>query len=597
MHNTTSIFLTDSYKLAHADQYPEGTELVFSNFTPRGDKYAPSVCKDKGVVVFGTTLALTKLDDHFHRNFFKNDIREEMALVADKGPFHKQMIEQELKELKDSVIKPIKKKIELFLGQEYDMSRIEALWDLGYLPISVRALEEGTICPIKIPMLTIHNTLPEFFWLPNFLETILSAYLWKPITSATIAKGYKRIIDKWALKTTGSTEGTVFQGHDFSMRGLDGEEATIASGLGHLTSFWGTDSLPTLEAAEYYYEERGFIAASVPATEHSVMCAGGKESELETYNRILNIHPTGFISIVSDTWDLWNVLTNILPQLKDKIMSRQGRLVVRPDSGDPVDILCGELHNRIHIIELPTNYHKGRHYINNSDYRDILKIEFDEIIDDYLVKDENGDLYEVRFQGDESSDTYFTVETKIGNIFDPKYIGVIELLWDLFGGTINEQGYKVLDSHIGLIYGDSITPERCEEICKRLEAKGFASTNVVFGIGSYTYQYNTRDTFGFAMKATYVEKKVKVSSADEVHFEVVGESIFKDPVTDDGLKKSAKGLLAVAKDREGNLKVIEEASWEEVKTPENMLKLLYEDGAFFNTKTFSEIRETLKNIE
>ena len=127
---------------------------------------------------------------------------------------------------------------------------------------------------------------------------------------------------------------------------------------------------------------------------------------------------------------------------------------------------------------------------------------------------------------------------------NPRVKGVIELLWEIFGGTVNEQGYKVLDPHIGAIYGDSITLDRAREICKRLEAKGFASTNVVLGIGSFTYQFNTRDTFGFAMKATYVELEQELPE-EKWHKgmtkEIVGREIFKDPVTDDGTKKSATG--------------------------------------------------------
>jgi len=142
------------------------------------------------------------------------------------------------------------------------------------------------------------------------------------------------------------------------------------------------------------------------------------------------------------------------------------------------------------------------------------------------------------------------------------------LLWDVFGGTVNEQGYKVLDPHIGAIYGDSITIDRAEEICSRLASKGFASTNVVLGIGSFTYQFNTRDTFGFAMKATYCEINGK------------GQEIFKDPITDDGTKKSATGLLYVSRD--------------EYKSGD--LKTIYRDGSFENTTTLSQIRENLKKV-
>lgn len=523
------MLLADGYKLSHAPQYPEGTTLVFDNFTPRGDKYAPIAAKGS-VIVFGTQLAFQQVHEHFAQNFFCSAER----LIFEDHPRH-------VKALKNRVISTLKEEFDMYLGTDYDMSQIEALWDLGYLPIEVRALDEGTKCPIKIPMLTIHNTHPDFYWVPNFLETILSNLLWKPMTSATIAHAYRRILDKWALKTTGSTDGVDFQAHDFSMRGLDSIDATVSSGLGHLTSFKGTDSLPTLWGARKYYDAEGMVAMSVPATEHSVMCAGGKGDELQTYNRLLDLYPTGIVSIVSDTWDLWNVITVILPKLKDKILARDGKLVIRPDSGDPVDILCG--------------------------------------LDGYDLEDISDKVFE-----------------------SPAYKGVIELLWDIFGGTINEQGYKVLDSHVGAIYGDSITLQRAEEICERLEAKGFASTNVVLGIGSYTYQYNTRDTYGFAMKATYVERKVQNDdySHEEGGYDIPiyntqGYAIFKDPVTDDGGKKSATGLLAVHKNETtGELLLVENAAWDKVNSEDNQLKVRYKDGHFYNQTNFEEIRERVK---
>ena len=524
-----SLLLTDGYKTSHNKQYPENTTLVFSNFTPRSDKHANPQLQNKGVVVFGVQLMLQQLHEHFEENFFKTKERQEFEISHLTG-FQEALAQQELYKIKKSVINPIKKELDMYLGTDYDVSHFEALWDLGYLPIEVRALDEGSICPIRTPMLTIHNTLPEFFWVTNYLETIISNLLWKPITSATIAKGYRDLLNAWALKTTRTIEGVEWQGHDFSMRGMDSIDAVISSGLGHLTSFNGTDSLPTLWGARHYYNETGFVAGSVPATEHSVMCAGSKEDELGTFKRLMETYPTGILSVVSDTWDLWNVITNILPQLKEQILARDGKLVIRPDSGDPVDILCGHSYS---IKEIPSEV-------------------------------------------------------------CPVAKGVVELLWDIFGGTINEQGYKVLDPHIGVIYGDSITLERADEICEKLEAKGFASTNVVLGIGSFTYQYNTRDTFGFAMKATYVERQRRgINPATKKEVVVTqGFEIFKDPVTDDGIKKSAKGLLKVVQGEKG-LELKDQISWEELRQEDNLLKIVYENGKFFNTTTLTEIKNKL----
>jgi len=510
-----SALLTDGYKTGHHQQYPTGTTKVYSNYTPRSNNYAPKECTE--VVVFGTQLMVKQLHEHFEENFFKPKSRNEKT--------------------KNEICQEIKTELSLYLGFDYDVTHFEELWDLGYLPIEIKALEEGTLCPIKVPMLTIYNTLPEFYWITNYLETIISNLIWKPMTSASLAYQYKQLLKKWALKTDKENIGFVdYQGHDFSMRGLDSVDATISSGLGHLTSFLGTDSLPAIYGARKYYNETGFVACSVPATEHSVMCAGGKGSEIETFRRLLKTYPKGILSVVSDTWNLWDVLTKHLPELKEEILARDGKLVIRPDSGDPVNIICGLPKETIAKYGNEGEFYKD---INNS--RKYKK--------------------------------YFP---ELFNISEEK--GVVELLWDAFGGTINDQGYKVLDSHIGAIYGDSINLDRAEQICSRLEAKGFASTNVVLGIGSFTYQYNTRDTFGFAMKATYVEINGE------------GQEIFKDPITDDGVKKSAVGLLKVFKEN-GVIKLQDKCNWEEEST--GLLEVIYKDGIAYNLTTLTEIRERL----
>ena len=499
------LLLTDGYKTGHHQQYPKGTTLVYSNFTPRSNKYAPQGCDQ--VVSFGQQMIVRRIHEAFEKDFFSKP--------------------------KEEVCGEMKRELSMYLGTDYDVSHFEALHDLGYLPIAVKAIEEGTLVPIKVPVLTIYNTHPEFYWITNYLETIISNLLWKPMTSATIAHAYRKLLTKWQEKTDAERAWFVdWQAHDFSMRGMDAVDATVSSGLGHLTSFSGTDSLPALDGARRYYDEVGFVGGSVNATEHSVMCAGGKEDEVDTFRRLLQTYPTGILSVVSDTWDLWKVCTEHVVTLKEEILARDGKLVIRPDSGDPVDIICGTR---------------------------------DEIDRDW--------------QG------------------TPEQKGVIELLWDVFGGTVNEQGYKVLDSHIGAIYGDSITLNRAEEICKRLETKGFASTNIVFGVGSFTYQYNTRDTFGFAMKATYVELVTgfATTSIDDTDLSerpvIEGRNIFKDPITDDGTKKSATGLLSVW-DVEGKLTLQDKCSWEEENA--GILNTIYKDGKFDNVTTLTKIREKLK---
>lgn len=465
----------DFYKTDHRRQYPTGTTLIYSNLTPRESRLKGV---DK-VVVFGIQYFLKDyLLRRFNEGFFKQP--------------------------KDKVMTQYKRRMDNALGKDaFPLNHIADLHDLGYMPVHIKALAEGSLCPLRVPFLTIKNTHKDFFWVTNFLETIMSSVIWGGVNSATIAYQYKMILSEYAAKTSDIPEFVQWQGHDFSMRGMFGLEASLISGAAHLTSFTGTDTIPAIDFLEHFYgadSDKELIGGSVPATEHSVMCMGGNENELETYRRLLTeVYPNGIVSIVSDTWDYWHVFDNILPSLKNEIMARNGKLVIRPDSGDPVKVICG----------------------------------------------------------------------------DGEAKGSIERLWDIFGGTVNSKGYKQLDSHIGLIYGDSITIERCKQICEQLEKRGFASTNVVLGIGSYTYQFNTRDTLGFAMKSTYGEINGK------------GHQIFKTPKTDSGVKNSAKGLLCV--DEKMNL--IECATEEQENL--GMLRTVFLDGKLVNETTLSEVRERL----
>lgn len=480
------LLLTDGYKVDHKRQYPDGTTLVYSNWTPRKSRIEGI----DEVVFFGLQYFLKKyIIQDFDLHFFKQP--------------------------KEEVVKKYARRINNYLGEnQVGTKHIEDLHALGYIPMVFKALPEGTSVPIRVPMFTMYNTIPEFFWLTNYFETLLSAVIWLPCNSATIAKQYRIVLDKYAEETSSMPEFVDWQGHDFSMRGMGGIEAAVTSAAGHLLSFTGSDTIPAIDFFEEYYNANSdteLIAGSVAATEHSVMCMGTTEGEYETFKRLIcEVYPKGIVSIVSDTWDLWKVLTDYLPRLKDEIISREGKVVVRPDSGDPVDIICGNPNGK-------TEQEKK---------------------------------------------------------------GVIELLWDVFGGTVNAKGFKELVPQIGAIYGDSITVTRATAICDRLKAKGFASTNVVLGIGSFTYQYNTRDTFGFAMKATY----------GEVNGE--GRAIFKDPITDDGTKKSAKGLMKIEL-VDGQYTLTDEVSWEEEQKGE--LKEVFRDGKLLIDRSLSEIRSQVKN--
>lgn len=478
------LMLIDFYKADHRRQYPEGTELVYSNFTPRKSRLEGN----ENLVFFGL-------------QYF---IKEYLVKQWNEGFFNMP---------KEKIVADYKRRMDNALGKDsIPVEHIAELHDLGYLPLIVKGLPEGTIVSPKIPVVTVYNTQPKFFWLTNYLESLMSAILWKPATSATTAFQYRKTFNLYARQTVSDTniDFVYWQGHDFSFRGMSGIEDACISAAGHLLSFYGTDTVPAIDFHELYYNansDKELVGGSVPATEHSVMCMGTKDDEIGTFERLIaELYPKGIVSIVSDTWDFWKVITEFLPQLKSKILARDGKVVIRPDSGDPVKIIVGD---------------------------------------------------------------------KDATPGSPEYKGAIECMWEIFGGTTTDKGYKLLDSHIGLIYGDSITLQRQKAILEGLKEKGFASFNVVLGIGSYTYEYVTRDTYGFAMKATY----------GEVNGE--GRNIFKDPKTDDGTKKSAKGLLAVHQ-VDGQLKLKDECSWAEEK--EGLLQTVFENGKVVNEQSLTEIR-------
>jgi len=496
MFKPNALFYTDGYKVGHKRMLAKGTKKLYGTWIPRSTKHAPASI-DK-IVSFGQQLAIRWLHDLFKDNFFALTKEE----VSDFG-----------------------KDMSLYLTQEYNADHFLALYDLGYLPIKIKSLPEGIETPPNVPHMTFINTVDGFAWLTLYLETIISSLAWKPSTSATIALKYRRVANEWVKKTDMSNLWLVdYICHDFSARGLSPWDM-LSSGLGHSTSFRGSDTLIVIPAARYYYNEPQDKTClnSVNASEHSVSTTKiftvGEQNMISDW---LEEFPTGILSIVSDTFDLWKLVTEYLPALKPEIMARDGKLVIRPDSGDPLDIICGE---------------------------------FESVTDG-------------------ESDKMLPLE----NAKTPKEKGLIELLWNIFGGTVNEQGYKVLDPHIGAIYGDSINLNRQLEVYKRLAAKGFAATNIVLGVGSFTYQFNTRDTFGWAAKGTW--------------FETDGGTydIYKDPVTDDGTKKSLKGLICI----DENCQVKTQCTIEEEN--EGILQVIYDNGKFHNETSLELIRKRLGEI-
>lgn len=542
------VLALDGYKVGHVFQYPEGTQEVYSNFTPRSNARAPSCSGSDGKYVWFGIQAFIKewLVDNFNEGFFNRP--------------------------KEEVVAEYQRRVDNYLGVGAVTSEhIAALHDLGFLPLQIKALPEGVAVDPKTPVFTVKNTLPEFYWLTNAIETLASAELWKPATSASTARQYHILILKYAVMTGSPLDFIYWQGHDFSLRGMSGIHDGASSGAGHLLYFLGTDTLPAIEYVEEYYDgKKTFVGGSVPATEHSVMCAGGEDDEVETIRRIIqDVYPSGVVSVVSDTWDYWDVITNKARILKDVILNRQpnalglAKTVFRPDSGDPVEILAGL---RVGDLGYESLDQARENYYEFDNYGvDVYKI--------------GGKYYKVELEYEGWPGCTDELVVGIESFTEvPEHVvkGSVEVLWDIFGGTVTDKGYKVLNQRVGLIYGDSITLERAEKILSRLEEKGFASCNVVFGIGSYTYQYVTRDSYGVAIKGT----SAVVNG--------VRRDLFKNPKTDDGTKKSARGLIRV--EQEGDKFVVYDQQTEE-QEEKGALRLVFKDGVRYNVEDFETIRK------
>lgn len=505
------IFLIDFYKFGHVDQYPKDIRKVWVNLTPRSTR----IEGETGVVFFGLQRFIKKvLVRQFDQFFFERSWFS---------------VEREYRQV-----------IKATLGIENPRTdHIKQLHDHGKLPLKIYAVPEGTYVPLGVPAMVIVNTEDWAFWLPNYIETMASNNLWLSCTSASTALRYRRIFTKYA-KMTGEQDLSFidWMGHDFSYRGMGGYEAAVMSGMGHLLSFSGTDTLPAILEAQKYYNADLSVGGSVPATEHSVMCAGTKEDETETFRRLIqDVYKSGVISIVSDTWDLWKVLKETVPFLRDVILARDGKVVIRPDSGDPVKILTGD---------------------DNAQYN------------------------------------------------TPEWWGALHLLSQAVGTDkkpdtrYRDKGGFAKLNKMGLIYGDSITTERAEEILDRATRQGFSPYNFVFGIGSYTYQYVTRDTYNFAFKATAVERDIPIGHPEN-GTKFPGrrvEAIYKDPVTDNAHKKSHRGIPVAAYNPEANnaLTVFEtlDPACLDSHECDTAFRRIFEDGTLLVEDDFASIRRRVR---
>ena len=390
------------------------------------------------------------------------------------------------------------------------------------------------------------------------------------------------------------------------MRGMTSPDSAMKSSAGHLLSFTGTATIPAIMWLEDYYNcdcTKEVVGKGVPSTEHSVMSSYGREGEFECYRHLIeDVFKTGPLSMVSDTYDYWNVITNYLPRLKDLIMGREGKIIIRGDSGDPVDIVCGTFgkgyDEQIEEVEGLTLENVKEYYKNKAEAENRVNIEYH-----YWYTRIDNEVYYVKcnhsYYDDNDPDCEFDSDnyyyhSEVDDVevekvdMTPEMKGTVELLWEIFGGHVNSKGYKVLDPHIGAIYGDGITIERATAIYERLEKKGFAVNNCTLGIGSYSYLGKlSRDSLGFALKCTN-------SVINDVE-----QQIYKDPITDkvagENFKKSQKGMCYVYRNGEDIL-YTDEHTIEDMGTAkfaDNLLETVFENGVLVKEYTLAEIRNTL----
>lgn len=529
----------DAYKFGHRQMYPEGTQVVYSNFTARNDKYSPvpANLRDGHIVVAGISSMLQELVASWDETFFKRDLNEVL-------------VEYRLETAPFQGVTP----------EEVETDHLVQLHEYGRLPISFLTFNEGELVPLQVPIFVLLNTTTWGFWVTNYLETILSSEGWKPCVNATTALAFRRVFEKYAEETGTDRAFVNWQGHDFSMRGMSGIHDAGRCGASHALVFTGSDTVPAAQYLRKYY--RGgetFMLGSVPASEHSVATMGGPEGEFEILDRIaFNQYPKGVVSLVADSYDFFNVVTNYAASRKERILARQenaygmAKVVFRPDSGDPVEILCGVDIDDIEGAKNPEKAYKM--WAERQIEEAVIVLGTVIILSGYFRFE--GEVYSasIHVEYTDENEGYLRYPGPYSVVeLTPEMKGAVECLWQVFGGTITEKGYKLLDRHVGLIYGDSITLERAIKIMERLKSKGFASGNWVAGIGSYTYNLVSRDSQSLAMKATWGV--------------VDGENreIFKQPKTDPG-KNSAKGLLSVYRGDDGEWECRDQATGYEAFT-------------------------------
>lgn len=521
MKNINPMLLIDFYKAVHAEMLPKGITKSVSYFTPRMSR----VERWNEVVMFGLQgFIKTYLIDYFNREFFNKPLAE--------------------------IIYEYKRVMDHSLGKDtYKIQKIIELHKLGYLPIEIVALPEGTLVPMQVPMFGITNTHHDFAWLPQSLESLISAESWHPMLAATVGYTYRKIVNKYYDLTCDDTVPRAKALGAFDFRGEECTDSAIKAGAGWCLSFLNTATVPTVPYLEEMYHcdcTKEPVAYGSPSTEHSVMCSNfAVDGDEETLLRRLltEIYPNTSFSAVLDSYDYWNVIDNILPKLKKEIMEHNGCMLMRGDSGDCVEVVT------------KTVFKLWEHFggtINSKGYK-VLNPHVKAIYGDSITIQRCEQIYRILMNN--------------GFACSNVALGVGSFSFQ----CIEEEKEIIVDIENGTVVNKHTEGETVRAVTKVLSPF-------------------TRDTFSSCIKATYCEIHGKPYP------------IFKNP-KDGGFKKSQKGCCIVYNDPDSEalpfgdtLKYMDGYTWDEacnIVYPENLLQPVFKDGKLLKEYTLAEVRNRL----
>jgi len=464
VYNNNILTLTDSYKTSHWKQYPKGTSKVYSYLESRGGKF-------NNTMFYGL--------QYFIKQYLSGQVVTEEKI-------------QRAKKFWDAHLGP----------NHFNEAGWRHILDKhnGHLPVRIKAVPEGTVVKTGNVLVTVENTDPEVPWLTNFLESIL-LQVWYPTTVGTLSREVKKNLINYLKKTTSYNAEeisgvVVFMLHDFGFRGVSSVESSGLGGSSHIINFMGTDTVSAILFAQEFYNTENPLAFSIPASEHSTMTSWGEPFEVKAMENMLDSYPTGLVACVSDSFDIIRACRDYWgTALRDKILSRDGRLVIRPDSGDPVQTLKQIFH----------------------------------------------------------------------------------ILWDKFGGTTNDKGFKVLDPHVRVIQGDGVNFESISDICDMMIEEGFSIENIAFGMGGALLQKVDRDTQKFAFKCSSI-----TINGEEAE-------VRKNPIE---INEKGERVQSFKKSKAGRLKLVNGQTVEHSHDEDgDELVEVFLNGKVMKEWTFEEVRE------